>query len=754
MKIGKDSGNDGHEVRQPKRSLITQSRVSAQTVVDSWGFGAQRHQYRGDEEGRLQESDIKKRSGVDPSDPGRLQLVLLSGAHKSWEEIEAAVSKRPWRFRVFKDLTALGDILASAPKVMLVDAVFMPELGFLSQWLSMQHGDKPVLYVISEYCGTKLHLQAISLGASKLFVEPIDTNSLIKTVEESLWPKTAHVYRLLVIEGEMASAKVMAESLPLAVFETKFLQDPLSVIDAIWSFRPDGILLSDRHMMQVHPMVLTKLIREREESHAIPIVILSDKDDQETRLSCLQAGADDFLVASKQSQYLGQSIICRIERARAISNAGVISQHDHAVSLPDKRAMLSRLEQVSDDIKDGGWAHGLIAIALDHRMGGQIHQDSERAEREVLSLAEGLRPILQSRDCLARLGCGQVAILICRASNREVSRIVDLVSEIMRYRINQQTHGQTDYGIDVKMLVDGVGSLEALLDQGMRAAGDACKRNLYRIKVYGRPQRSSVRRVKDGVDWDKAGFLRSLDSNPPALAENSYECVSRWASGIETIELVPHCIGLNEPVDLYRQAALCGSAAEFDLLVCEIAIQHLYEYTLQGKSVRFILRQSDSALQDCGYIDSIKQVLRKLHIVGNGLYLEFSLSSIASNLRRASSFFAELRALGIGISLSHFPYADSGFRALKYLQAAIIRPRASLLHQTTEGIEGIARRVHSMNAEIVLPYIDYNEGIVMEWEDHSDYIEYNLLLEMRKQRQSRQCSIISYSRDADSHLIL
>jgi EAL domain-containing protein (putative c-di-GMP-specific phosphodiesterase class I) len=123
------------------------------------------------------------------------------------------------------------------------------------------------------------------------------------------------------------------------------------------------------------------------------------------------------------------------------------------------------------------------------------------------------------------------------------------------------------------------------------------------------------------------------------------------------------------------------------------------------------------------YIDWIKSILRRLQIVGSGLVLEFALPSIATRLDRSIDFFDELSALGIRISLSHFPSKKSGFKALGYLNVDIIRPRSSLLNSEAWNIEDIRRITHARNIEIILPEIDAIERISNLWWRCADYIQ-------------------------------
>lgn len=157
--------------------------------------------------------------------------------------------------------------------------------------------------------------------------------------------------------------------------------------------------------------------------------------------------------------------------------------------------------------------------------------------------------------------------------------------------------------------------------------------------------------------------------------------------------------------------------------MCELGIERLYDCTVRGKQIRLIIRQSPAVLEIRDYIESIKSMLRKLQIVGNGLVLEFVLPALATRLRQAIALFDEVTMLGIGISLSHFPCNESGFKALAHLKADIVRPRPSCLHGEADSIQETAHKMHSQNVEIILPYSETVEEYSPKWREHADYIQ-------------------------------
>jgi DNA-binding response OmpR family regulator len=58
---------------------------------------------------------------------------------------------------------------------------------------------------------------------------------------------------------------------------------------------PD-VIISDLHTPQVNGLQLIEQVKSSGFFRVIPILILSGEDNTETKIKCLEAGADDYLV--------------------------------------------------------------------------------------------------------------------------------------------------------------------------------------------------------------------------------------------------------------------------------------------------------------------------------------------------------------------------------------------------------------------------------------------------------------------------
>jgi DNA-binding response OmpR family regulator len=673
-----------------------------------------------------------------PVDPKRFDLILLHREQRSWKRIEEAIALRNWKYRSVSNLSELQDELVFGAKVFLIDTSYLPALGQLLGWLHSHRDTRSVLFFISDCCDIRTRIKALRAGAKKLFLEPVNLNALIKAIEAIIQPKSVPDFRVLIIADDESKAISAAELLHNNTFETLILTEPLEVIDSIWRFLPNLILMLDLRMPELDNIVLTKLIRDREESVAIPIIFLSNDDDPVKEQQTLQAGADDYLSITSPQQLLLTAIKCRIERTKAIAAAGVHKSDESLADLPDRKAMLLRLEQVSSECDEGMWFYGVVVISLDTLQVASTCQTGNSRDQLITTVIEGIGPLLQVKDYLARVGYARLAILIRRGSKKELEHLVDLANEVISYRLSTHMIPVSWLGTGLVILEDGGRNTEELLQHGEMLAYAGCQQRQTICDSYSKLSAPLGRGVKEVSAWQREEFMHVLQSGSLNLRALRYFCLNEGVQTVETIELMPSLDDLNYPVDIYQQAALCEAAADFNRVVCEWGIQRLYEYSHQGKPVRLILRQSAAVLDDRDYIDSIKCTLRRLQIVGSGLVFEFALPSIAFRLRQSAVLFGELSALGVGISLSHFPCNKSGYKALAYLKAVVVRPRSSLLYGESNCIEWISRKIHSQHAEIILPDTENIEKISSKWWECADYVQADFPRQDRSQGALRE----------------
>jgi two-component system KDP operon response regulator KdpE len=97
--------------------------------------------------------------------------------------------------------------------------------------------------------------------------------------------------RILVVDDEPQITRVLRHSLAAHGYDVRTAADGESALDTIKDFRPN-LVITDLQMPGMGGLDLCRHIREMSQ---IPIVVLSVKGEERTKVAALDAGADDYV---------------------------------------------------------------------------------------------------------------------------------------------------------------------------------------------------------------------------------------------------------------------------------------------------------------------------------------------------------------------------------------------------------------------------------------------------------------------------
>ena len=101
-------------------------------------------------------------------------------------------------------------------------------------------------------------------------------------------------YTILIVDDEQANLKLLSALVSCYGYHFETAGNGLEAMEKIKKIRPDLILL-DVLMPVMNGVETCKRLKEYPDSRHIPVIVLTSLADKETRLKCLEAGANDFL---------------------------------------------------------------------------------------------------------------------------------------------------------------------------------------------------------------------------------------------------------------------------------------------------------------------------------------------------------------------------------------------------------------------------------------------------------------------------
>jgi two-component system KDP operon response regulator KdpE len=103
--------------------------------------------------------------------------------------------------------------------------------------------------------------------------------------------KTARPSRVLLVDDEPQIRRVLRLALTAQAFDVRVAADGESALDTFRDWRPD-LVITDLSMPGIDGIELCRRIRAQA---AVPIIVLSVKGEEPTKVAALDAGADDYV---------------------------------------------------------------------------------------------------------------------------------------------------------------------------------------------------------------------------------------------------------------------------------------------------------------------------------------------------------------------------------------------------------------------------------------------------------------------------
>lgn len=152
--------------------------------------------------------------------------------------------------------------------------------------------------------------------------------------------------RILIIDDEPQITRVLRAALTAQAFDVRIANDPAEGILVFRDWHPD-LVVTDLMMPEMSGVEVCRAIRS---SSAIPIIVLSVRDQERSKIEALDAGADDYVTKPFSIQELLARVRAHLrrapERVTTAIEAGdfVIDEVAHTITVQGKPIHLTPKE--------------------------------------------------------------------------------------------------------------------------------------------------------------------------------------------------------------------------------------------------------------------------------------------------------------------------------------------------------------------------------------------------------------------------
>ncbi len=375
------------------------------------------------------------------------------------EEQLVESARRETPFAILADLEVAGDPLAGARAV--------------RRLREETASDVPVVFV-SARGDVEARLEAVRAGCLAYFTRPMETSSLVETLE-SLDHRRVSTWRVLVVDDDPAVAAFYGHTLRYAGFDTEEVTDPLEVPRRMVEFQPDLILM-DVYMPSCSGVELAAVIRQEEAFAGIPIVFLSGERNPMRQIFAIDQGGDDFFTKPVDPDQLVAAVAARAKRGRVLRS---LLQRDGLTGLLGHSHVLEHLELAVATVRRREGSLTAAMIDVDHFKEINDEHGHLVGDQVLKSLAFLLRSRLRATDVLGRYGGDEYLVIL---PDTGAAAAMALLDEIRR-KFSSMEHraaGRDAFRATVSCGVAefGGGGAEALVHAADRA--------LYAAKRAGR----------------------------------------------------------------------------------------------------------------------------------------------------------------------------------------------------------------------------------------------------------------------------
>jgi diguanylate cyclase (GGDEF)-like protein len=337
---------------------------------------------------------------------------------------------------------------------------------------------------------------------------------------------------------------------------------------------------------------------------------------------------------------------------------------DHLTGLGNRRQLFNLLDAYYTDRRDPSTPDTPLAflfVDLDHFKEINDSFGHSAGDSLLRQLGPRLKGALRSTDVLVRVGGDELGVII---TGGDAGYAVSVAERLLE-RLTAPFHLDA---VSVRISASigiAVAPRDADDSAGLMRCADLA---MYRAKLSGAPFE-----VYDSEIDDEGNRLRLVDELRVAVEAGEFalhyqpqlNLCTRTVSTVEALLRWPHPrLGLVPPLDFLPLAEEAGLMRALTTIVLDQALTQCAAWRASGHDLTVSVNISITNLLDAEFIDLVRGQLLSHQLPASFLILEITETTIVRDFERCKSVIAELRGLGIGVSVDDF---GAGFTSLAYL---------------------------------------------------------------------------------------
>lgn len=439
------------------------------------------------------------------------------------------------------------------------------------------------------------------------------------------------------------------------------------------------------------------------------------------------------------AEYEGEACLQIIFRRQELSadlaqEIDDLKRRDVATGLLNRPTFLQSLEHAVSGAAKQGDAHGLLQIQLDHysQLLSQLGMDA--ADKLMRALGDRIRPLINDRAELARLGEASLAILYRNANHTETRALADAIVEAVRanfFKIDEQSITATASVAAVQIgernaqITRVLHRAEELINTAVGLGGN--RTEMFDPSEVDRAEEARieawVQRIRQAIDSNQLVLhyqpIANLLGDPQPFYESYLRLLDRSGEAVSPGAF----LAIAEERNLIR---------EIDSIVIARAAQTLAANPADPP-VRMLAQISKSALSDPALAEEVATVISKYNLQPGQLLLLTHESNVSTQLVQAGELRDALDKIGSGLVIGQFGAGLNSVQLMTHLKPKFVKLDVSFMADFAKSpeqqakVRQLAEAAKAAGIPTIAPQVSDTASMTTLFSNSVEFVEGNFL---------------------------
>jgi diguanylate cyclase (GGDEF)-like protein len=445
----------------------------------------------------------------------------------------------------------------------------------------------------------------------------------------------------------------------------------------------------------------------RSAARGVPIVVMGAQREEGLALQAVEEGAQDYLVKTPGGSISVARIRRAMERTRTEEAAAAQARFDPVTKLAGRALFRERLEAALEAARETDGSLGLVLLDLDRFKTVNESLGHDVGDRLLEEVAGRLEHFADAAD-LARLGGDEFAMIVRggepgAAARSRARAILDAMSE--PFHLEEHEVFVTP-SIGVSHVQDGCRAAEPLIRNAEAAMYRAKERGPNNLQAF---DPDMARPASERMRLETA-LRHALERDELVLYyQPQLDLASGTVVGLEALLRWHHpSLGLVSPSRFIALAEETGLIVPIGEWVLSTACAQMRAWEKAGLApLRVVVNLSARQFRQEHLPELVRRSLDAAGVAPDRLALEITEGALMEHTSRNDSLLAELKGIGVRISIDDFGVGYSSLAYLKRFPVDILKLDRSFVRDiaTDPGDVAIARAVIALARGLKLSVI-------------------------------------------------